>query len=166
MSFFSNLSVRGIPINPIIPMSQRDTINGNNDYSKSPSFRHRTHTNNNSSSDIPSTERIAPISKIVYSHSTNGLNNTDTIQQNTSDPFDLLSVNRQARPVFDIVTNSQYDNNVSINDDYDRKSRFSNSSHGDQQSISSPDKKRKQYLSTKLLKPFQNMRFRKKANAS
>jgi hypothetical protein len=36
----------------------------------------------------------------------------------------------------------------------------------DDQSVSSPDKKRKQLIPSRLLKPFQSMRFRKKNNVS
>jgi len=111
---------------------------------------------------------------MVYSHSTNGLNNsnitaTGMILQNTDGSLDMLSLNRQIKPTFDIITDQQYDNNDSIHDyqeEYDRKSQISDSAYDDQQTTSLADKKRKQMLSTKLLKPFYNMRFRKKNNVS
>jgi hypothetical protein len=112
-----------------------------------------------------SNERLSPKPKMVYSHSTNGLNNsTGMIQQNTDDSLDILSSSRSTKSIFDIVTDPQIDNNDSLSDDPDRKSHLSDSMFDDQQFVSSPDKKRKQMLSTKLLKPFQI--FRKKSNVS
>jgi hypothetical protein len=50
--------------------------------------------------------------------------------------------------------------------EYDRKSKISDSVYDDQQTTSTVDKKRKQMITTKLLKPFYNIRFRKKSNVS
>lgn len=147
-------------------MSQQEILHRNDDYSKSPSatLKRRTYTNNSIMNNSLSPDHLTPSPRIVYSHSTNGLSNLNIVRQNTEDSLDILPYNRQTKPIFDIVTDSQYDNNGSIPDDYDKKSRISNFSNDDQQSISSPDKKRKQYLSSKLLKPFHNMRLRKKSN--
>jgi len=116
------------------------------------------------------TKRLSPNIKMVYSHSTNGLdslgiNSSGIMRQSTDDSLDILSLPRQTRPTFDIITDPQLDNDDFLYDDQDRKSQISDSMFDDQQSLSSPDKKQKQTLSTKLLKPFQIMR-RKKSNAS
>jgi len=112
---------------------------------------------------------------MVYSNSTTGLNNsnqpgTGMIRPNTDDSFDILSLNRQIKPTFDIINDQRSDKNDSMHDDhqqeYDRKSKISDSVYDDQQTTSTVDKKRKQMITTKLLKPFYNIRFRKKSNVS
>jgi hypothetical protein len=168
-----------MPINSM-SISQQDTISRNDgsfDYSNSvsTSLKRRTMTNNTFFNNRSSTERLSPNSKMVYSSSTNGLNNssinsTRMIRHNTDDSLDILSSTRQTKPIFDIITDPKFDNNDSIDDDqeqqYDRKSQISDSMYDDQQLTSSPDKNQKPTLSTKLLRPFYNIRLRKKTNVS
>jgi hypothetical protein len=138
------------------------------EYSNSPStVKRRTFTNSTLFSNHLSSDHLSLNRKIVYSHSANGLNNsTESTRPNTYDSLEILSTGQQSKPIFDIITDSQFDNDDSLLDDQDRKSQISESMYSDQQSVLSPEKKRKQLFSTKLLKPFQSMRFRKKTNNS
>ncbi len=156
-------------MNPIIAIQTDGTSRSDSgfEYSNTPpsTLHRRTIANSAMFNNRSSNERLSPKPKMVYSHSTNGLNNsTGMLQQNTDDSLDILSSSRSTKSIFDIVTDPQIDNNDSLSDDPDRKSHLSDSMFDDQQFVSSPDKKRKQMLSTKLLKPFQI--FRKKSNVS
>ena len=100
---------------------------------------------------------------VIHSNSAHSLTNSH-LNSNTTDrseyPESILST-QQAKSIFEGIHDLQMDNNDSISDDqqlqYDR-----NSSQGDRQSMSSPEKSRRQMLSSKIFKPFQNIRFRKK----
>ncbi len=142
------------------------------EYPNSPllSLKRRAITNSTLFSNR-STERLSSNSRMVYSNSINGLNNSNTtvtgmMRQNPDDSFDILSLNRQIRPTFDIITDQQSDKNDDHQQEYDRKSQISDSVYNDQQTTLSVDKKRKQMITTILFKPFYNIRFRKKNNVS
>ena len=131
-------------------------------------INHSTLLNDNASS-----ERLLSNSKMIYSQSSNGLNNsninsTKIIRNNTNDSLDVLSTtllsNRQTKPIFDLMTDQQSDNNDSIHDD--GKSLKSNSINDEQITPSSFDKRRKPILSSKLFRSFHNIRFRKKNSLS
>ena len=112
-------------------------------------------------------DRLSLNRKMVYSHSTNGLNDSsESNRPNAYDSIELLSNSQPSKPIFDIITDPQLDNTDSLLDDQERKSHRSGSINSDQQSVLSPGKKRKPLFSTKLLKPFQSMRSRKKSNNS
>ncbi len=167
--FFSNINNRSNQISQQDIMTRSD--NGF-EYPNSPllSLKRRAITNSTLFSNR-STERLSSNSRMVYSNSINGLNNSNTtvtgmMRQNPDDSFDILSLNRQIRPTFDIITDQQSDKNDDHQQEYDRKSQISDSVYDDQQTTLSVDKKRKQMITTKLFKPFYNIRFRKKNNVS
>jgi hypothetical protein len=154
------MNIRGISGNSLIPtqISQQDTISQSDsgiEPSNSPtSALKRTKLMNSRPSNNPT---------VIHSNSANSLTDShlnSNIIDRSEYPEGLLS-SKQAKSVFEGIHDLQMDNNDSISDDqqlqYDR-----NSSYGDRQSMSSPEKSRKQMLSSKLFKPFQNMRFRKK----
>ena len=100
--------------------------------------------NNNRSSHSPT---------IPQSNSVNGTPNPSSEYASNSP---IASV-KQSRSLFEAVSDENNDYTFDDQPPYDRSS-----SAGDRQSMSSPEKTRKQILSTKILKPFQNIRFRKK----
>ncbi len=173
------MNSRGLPINSLIPnqISQQDTISQSDsgiEPSNSPStiLKRRTMMNIRSSN-----ERLSNNSSVLHSNSANGLidshsNSTVIDRQSTYESLDNSLSSRQTKPVFEGIIDLQADNSDSISDDqqlhqYDRNSQIIDSSYADgQSSSSSPEKTRKQMISTKLFKPFQNMRFRKKNTTS
>jgi hypothetical protein len=154
--------------------SQQDTISRNdNDFEhlncSSTALKRRAIYNSGLLNNRTSSDRLSPTPKIVHSRSTNGLNNStiklnEMIRENTHDSLDILSLNRQTKPIFDIITDQQFDNNGSTLDD--RKSQISDSTYDYQQSILSPTSRRKQLTSSRLFRSFHNLRFRKKNNTS
>ncbi len=153
--------------------SQQDTASSTDsgfDYLNSPSLtlKRRTFANIISTSNRSSGDRLMNNSTMKYSDSTNGL--CDTMRQDTSDSLELPSLARQTKPTFDLIPDLQTDNNNFIIDDhqnqYQRKSNLTDSIPDDLQSNTSSEKSRKQIISTKLLKPFQNMRLRKKSGGT
>ncbi|CAF1099606.1 unnamed protein product [Adineta ricciae] len=90
----------------------------------------------------------------LYDLSSNHSNGTS--RHDLPDSAETSSLTKSGKPMFDI------DNVDFMLDDQDRRSNVVDSGSDDQQSVSS-GKSRKQVLSTKLLKPFQNMRIRKKS---
>ncbi|UJR33378.1 hypothetical protein I4U23_020826 [Adineta vaga] len=172
-SSINNRSVSTNPLYTTYPSSQdiMSISDSNFDYVNSPSttLKRRTVANNVSPSNRSSTDRLLNPSTITYSHSTNGLydlstNSTGMSRQDASDSPDTSSLGKASKPIFDITSDYGTDNNDFILDDQDRKSTIFDSVSDDQQSISS-NKSRKQILSSKLLKPFQNMRIRKKSGS-
>lgn len=149
-------------------LTSQDSVSlpdSNTDYTNSPSsiLKRRTVASNLLSANRSSTERLnAP--SIPYSHSTNGLYDLSSTSTATSDPIEIPSLAKQARPVFDLISDFGNDSNDFNTDEQDRKSNITGSLSDDQQSISS-NRSRKQVLSTKLLKPFQNLRVRKKSGS-
>ncbi|CAF0896732.1 unnamed protein product [Adineta steineri] len=172
----SSMNNRGASMNSSYPahISQLDTISltdSNFDYPNSPStaLKRRTVTHNIISGNRSSTERLLNNSAIRYSQSTNGLydtniNSSNVSRQDTSDSIDIPSLPKQTKPIFDIITDLQNENNEFILDDQDRKSHRFDSLSDDQQSVASSTKSRKQDLSTKLLRPF-HIRLRKKSGS-
>ena len=160
-------------------MSQQDTISQSDsgiEPSNSPSatLKRRVIMNMRSSN-----ERLSNNPSTFHSNSANGLtdshsNSTAVNRQNTYESLDNSLSSRQTKPVFEGISDLQVDNNDSISDDqqqqqqqqYDKTSQSIDSSYDDGQSSSSPEKTRKQMISTKFFKPFQNMRFRKKNSTS
>jgi hypothetical protein len=170
---FSNLNIRNVLPNPTISIQStgRDLFFRNDtasDYGNSPStVKRRTFTNSTIFNNHIPPDRLSLNRKIIYSHSTNGLNDsTESNRPSTYDSTELLSTSQPPKPIFDIINDSQLDNNDSLIDDQERKSQRSGSIYSEQQAVLSPGKKRKQFLSAKLLKPFQSMRSRKKSNNS
>ncbi|CAF4105810.1 unnamed protein product, partial [Rotaria sp. Silwood2] len=176
----SNVNVRGLPVNSYFPMqnAQQDTKSETDscfEYSNSPSatLKRRTYTHNNLSSDRSSTERLSNSAKIVYSHSTNGLNNlninsTEITGRNISESIDAPSSIRQTKIIPGAIPDFQLDNDDSSCDDpqqqFDGKSEISDLIIDYQEPTTSSEKVRKSIISTKLLKPFQNRRLHKKSN--
>lgn len=150
---FSNINNRGILTNSFLPtqISQQDTISQSDsgiEQSNSPStnLKQRAMINNRSLNN----------SSVLHSNSANGLMNSSI----NSDSIDNSSSIKQSRSVFECTPDLQNDNQDFILDDQQQYDR--NSSTDERQSMSSPEKKRKQMISAKLFRPFQNMRFRKK----
>jgi hypothetical protein len=97
--------------------------------------------------------------------SDSNLNPTAVDRQNTYESLDISLSSRQTNPSLGDTLDLQSDNNASISDDpqqYDRTSQYADSTYDERRSISSSEKTRRQMISTKLFKPFQNIRFRKK----
>jgi hypothetical protein len=144
---------RGILTNTFLPtqISQQDTISQSDsgiEQSNSPTvnLKQRAIINNRSLNN----------SSVIHSNSANGITNSSI----NSDSIDNTSSLKQSRSVFECIPDLQNDNQDFMLDDQQQYDR--NSSTDDRQSMSSPEKKRRQIISTKLFKPFQNMRFRKK----
>jgi hypothetical protein len=102
-------------------------------------------------------------------------NNPTFVQSNSVNSITNSSINptyenlinssmKQSRSLFNGIPDPPNDNNDYLIDDQQQYDR--NSSTGDRQSIPSPGKTRKQIFSTKIFKPFQNIRFRKKNSNS
>lgn len=167
MIVFSNANCRGLSGNSFLPtqISQQDTISQSDsgiEQSNTPStiLKQRAILNNRSNNN----------SSILHSNSANSItnsliNSSGIDRQNVSDYLDnSLSSIKQSRSVFEGIPDLQNDNQDFILDDQQQYDR--NSSNGDRQSMSSPEKRRKQMISSKILKPFQNMRFRKKTSTN
>ncbi len=156
MSVFysSNLNSRGLITNALFPTSnsQQDTISQTDsgfEQSNSPSvtLKQRAMKNNRSLTNPT----------ILHSNSNNSINNTP-------DSVDASSGMKPSRSLFESIPDLPNEKNGYSPDDLQQYDRAS--STDDRQSISSPEKRRKQLLSTKIFKPFQNMRFRKKTSTS
>jgi hypothetical protein len=155
---------RGLSGNSTAPIqtSQQDTISQSDsgiEQSNSPSstllrrtLMNTRPTNNNTS--------------VIHSNSANSLNDQHSSidRHNPSEYLDGSLSSKQTKSLFEGIHDLQLDNNDSISEyqplNYDSKSS------DDRRSMSSPEKTRKQMISTKLFKPFQNMRFRKKNSTS
>ena len=166
--FFSNLNNRVNATNPLfsIRTSSQDLLNRIDNGSDSPAsiVKRRTYTNSAMSNNtLSSSDHLSLNPKLLYSRSANDLNNSNELSVNHPDEsLDITPVNSPIKPVFDLAT----DGTDSLYDEQDGRSQLSGSAFDDQQSITSPERKRKKLLSSKLLKPFQNIRLRKKSNAS
>jgi hypothetical protein len=126
-------------------------------------------TNSGLLNNLSSPDRFTNIPKMVHSHSSHNLNGpTGITRQATYDSIDSQPPVRHTKAIVDIVPDVRLDDNdFLLNDNdqqFDRKSQISDAGYDDQRSISSSEKSRKHTLSSKLLKPFQNMRIRKKSN--
>ncbi|CAF4828038.1 unnamed protein product, partial [Rotaria sp. Silwood1] len=157
--------------------SQQDTISQTDtgfEQSNSPSttLKNRFITNYR-----PSNEHQSNNSPILYSRSSNCLNDlnrnsTNFHRPNTYESFENSSIPKPKKPSSEGIPDRQISNNDSISDDQQQQqqsdgySQIINSSPDDRQSLSSFEKTRKQLISTKFLKSFQNIRFRKKINTS
>ena len=167
------------PVNPIISIKtveeDHSSVNGNYlNHNDSPStvLKRRTlaNTNNNNNSSS-SSELLGSQRQIISSQSAQNLNSTlrnsaadSNRDNNTDDSLDILLSNKSSKPIFDLMIDQQIDINDNYPDDQDQKSQISMSAYDDQVSISTPERKRKQF-SSKLLKPFHNIRLRKKSTS-
>ncbi|CAF2070722.1 unnamed protein product [Rotaria magnacalcarata] len=171
----SNFTSRGFAANPIHSNqgSQQDTMCqydiGFEQPNSSTVMRNRSTMNNRASTD-----HLANSSSLLPSYSTNGIidvyrNSTVFTRPNTNDSLDNSS-SKQIKSLFDGNADRQISTNDSLSDDQlqqsDGNSQVINSSNDDRQSVSSVGKPRKQIISTKFFKPFQNIRFRKKIGTS
>ncbi|CAF3350485.1 unnamed protein product [Rotaria sp. Silwood1] len=170
----SNINARGLVVNSYFPMqnAQQDTKSENDicfEYSNSsPSIlKRRVNANNALSSNRSSSERLNNNSKIIYSHSTNGLNNlninsTEVSGRNISESLDIPLSTRQTTSMTGTIPDFQLDNDDFSCDDSqqqnDRRSQISDSILDDQESTTSSERVRRSSLSTKLLRPFQRRR--------
>ncbi|CAF0756162.1 unnamed protein product [Adineta ricciae] len=170
----STLNTRVISMNSLLPtqVSQQDTISQSDSgiepsNSSSVTLKRRAIMNNRSSQNPP----------VSQASSTNGnldshLSSTSTDRQNSYELLNSSSLSKQTKSLFQGIPDSQMDNNDSISDDqqqhmqHDRNYQYAHESSNDEgHSSSSPEKIRKP-ISTKLLRPFQNIRFRKKTSNS
>ncbi|CAF0741682.1 unnamed protein product [Rotaria sordida] len=176
----NNINIRGVGVNSYNPTqnAQQDTQSETDscfEYSNSPSARLRRRPN--ASNALPrersSTERLVNSSRIVYSHSANGLNNlstssTEITGRNISESLDIPLSTGQTKTIASTIPDFHLDTDDSLCDDlqqhYDRKSQISDLISDDQQSVTSSEKARKSILSTRLLKPFLHKRLNKKSN--
>ena len=154
--YFSNANSRGLPSNNFLP-SQFDSISQSDsgfEQSHSPSviLKQRAIINNNNNNN-----RSSHSPTILQSNSVNGITNPSSEYVNNSP---LTSI-KQSRSLFEGVPDEYNDYTFDDQPPNDRSS-----SAGDRQSMSSPEKTRKQILPTKILKSFQNIRFRKKNSNS
>ncbi|CAF1159111.1 unnamed protein product [Adineta steineri] len=172
----STLTARGVSVNSLLPtsISQQDTISQSDsgiEQTNSPSatLKRRAIMNNTRSSN----ERLSNHPPMSYSYSTNGLLNSHITppsidRQSTYEIIDNSSLSKQTKSLFEGVSDIHTDNNDSLSDDqqlqqqYDKNSLNVDSSNDEGVSSSSPEKIRKPMISSKLFKPFQNIRFRKK----
>ncbi|CAF2596650.1 unnamed protein product [Rotaria sp. Silwood2] len=166
----SNFNSRGLSAN-----SQQDTISqidNGFELTNSPSaiLKNRFVTNRR-----PSNEYQSSNSPILYSKSSNclnDLNRNSTVfhRPNTYESFEKSLASKSAKTSSEGVPDRQISNNDSMFDDQNQQSdghsQLINSSTDDRRSLSSFEKTRKQLISTKFLKSFQNMRFRKKLSTS
>lgn len=166
---FSALNNRVNASNPLfsIRTSSQDLLNRTDNGSDSPSsiVKRRTYTNSAlTNSTLSSSDHLSINAKLIHSRSANDLNNSNTNPPDES--LDITPVNSPIKPVFELNSDLLVDSTDSLYDDQDRRSQLSGSAFDDQQSVTSPERKRKTLMSSKLLKPFQNIRLRKKSNAS
>ena len=175
ISLISNLNNRANSNNPIfsIQTTSQDMLNrtdNGSDYTNSPTTiaKRRTFTNSALFSNPSSSDHLSLKSKLIYSQSANNLDTSGGLLSNNhaDESLDVTPTNIPTKPMFDLLQDQQLDNTDSLYDEQDRRSQLSGSMFDDQTSIASPGRKRKQFLSSKLLKPFQNIRLRKKSNAS
>ena len=173
---FSSSNARGVSINPLLPLaiSQHDSTNQAEPSlepynAMSTLLKRRTIGDSHAVSNHLSTDGLINSATMVYSSSTSGLNNahqpsTGIIRTNTHDSFDVLSASRPARSTFDMISDLPSDTRDSMSSDLqqDSISQLLSSVNDDRSSLQSSDKARKSMLSTRILKPFQNMRSRKK----
>ncbi len=156
---------RGLATNSFLAnqILQQDTISQSDsgiEQSNSPltTLKQRAIMNYRSSND-----RFSTNPSVLHSNSSNSITNS-SINPTNYEYLKNSSSMKQIRSLFEGIPDLSNENNDSIPDDqvqYDR-----NSSTDDRQSISSPEKTRKHIISTKLFKPFQNIRFRKKNSTS
>lgn len=168
---FSNISNRNISTSALHSghLSQQELLSlsdSNYDFVNSPSstLKRRVIGSQVLPVSRSSAERVLnPPVTMTSSQSASGLYDSSSNHSNEMSRHDLppdsaetSSLAKHGKPIFDI------DNVDFMLDDQDRRSNVVDSGSDDQQSISS-SKSRKQVLSTKLLKPFQNIRIRKKS---
>jgi hypothetical protein len=142
------------------PNSQQDTISQCDNafgYQDSPSatLKRRTMTNSTLLNNRSSPDRLTNTSKMVYSRSTNGLNESSLNymgmkRQTTYDSVDTPASVRHTKAIFDIVPNVRLDDNDFILNDteqqFDQKSQISDPGYDDRQSVTSSEKSRRHMI--------------------
>jgi hypothetical protein len=157
--------------------SQQDTISDSGyEQSQSPSntLKRRAIANNAMINHRSSTERLSSFPLSVYSSSSYGLNDFPLTsaagldRENTFESLDLSSSSKQTKPLFEAVPDYVMDSNELVADQQQKVNGSTPSvdtANDDRRSTSS-EKVRRQLLTSRIFKPFQNMRFRKKSNTS
>lgn len=169
----SNTNIRGSASNSSYqsPPAQLDTksdTDSSPDCLNSPptTLRQRSGTNTTMSTERSSADRLLNVSNLIYSHSTNGLNNLDSnlTGGSSADLSDHLSLANQTKSFVGTIANFHLDPNDPLLDDnqqYDRKSQYSEFLTDDQQSTSSVERSTRQMIKAKLFKSFHNKRISK-----
>lgn len=171
--YFSTQNNRGFAgISNSTQLSQQDMTNqsdaGFESTNSSTVFRNRPTMNNR-----PSMDHLYNNSSIYHSHSAMGVNelyrNSATLNRQAINESIENTSSKQNKSVLGNTMNPQISTNDSISDDlqlYDGNSQLINSSNDERQSLSPVEKTRKQLITTKIFKPFQSIRFRKKVGTS
>lgn len=102
--------------------------------------------------------RSATNPSMIHSNSSNGITNSPSEYRDNSPATSM----KQSRTTFDGMLDQSNDDLLDDQQQQDEK----NPSITDIHSMSSPEKRRKQIISTKIFKPFHNIRFRKKNSTS
>ena len=151
---FSNVTNRGLIGSNFLQSqtSQQDSISQSDsgiEQSNSPSFLLRQRA-------MIKTRSVTNPS-MIHSNSSNGLTNSPSEYRDNSPATSM----KQSRTTLDGMLDLSNDDLL-----VDQQEDDLNPSVTDLHSMSSPEKRRKQHISTKIFKPFQNMRFRKKNSTS
>ena len=94
---------------------------------------------------------------MIHSNSSNGMTNSPSQYRDNSPGTSIKQNRRTFDGAFDLSNEDLLD---------DQQQDEPNPSLTDLHSLSSPEKRRRQIISTKLFKPFHNIRFRKKNSTS